>query len=189
MAVLGLRCCMGYSLVALCSGGYSLDHCAMISLQWFLSLWSTGLRHASFSSCSTKLRSCGSRAPEHRFSNCGTPTYLLHGIWDLSGQGIKPVSPALAGGFLTTESPGKPFIAWWLKGKGSTCQCMRCRFDTLVRKTSWRRQWQPPPAFLPGKSHGQGTLVGYTPWGHKRALLFTTALKLETVFTKWPVSK
>ena len=108
MAVLGLRCWMGYSLVALWSGGYSLDHCAMISLQWFLSLWSTGLRHASFSSCSTKLRSCGSRAPEHRFSNCGTPTYLLHGIWDLSGQGIKPVSPALAGRFFTSESPGKP---------------------------------------------------------------------------------
>ena len=30
-------------------------------------------------------------------------------MWDLPGPGIKPVSPALAGGFLTTAPPGKPF--------------------------------------------------------------------------------
>ena len=28
--------------------------------------------------------------------------------------------------------------------------------------------WQPTPVFLPGKSHGQRSLVGYSPWGHKR---------------------
>ena len=32
----------------------------------------------------------------------------------------------------------------------------------------WRRKWQATPAFLPGKSHGQRTLVSYSPWGHKR---------------------
>ena len=32
----------------------------------------------------------------------------------------------------------------------------------------WRRKWQPTPVFLPGKSHGQRSLVGYSPWGHKR---------------------
>ena len=31
-----------------------------------------------------------------------------------------------------------------------------------------RRKWQPTPAFLPGKSHGQRSLVGYSPWGRKR---------------------
>ena len=30
-----------------------------------------------------------------------------------------------------------------------------------------RRKWQPAPVFLPGKSHGQWSLVGYSPWGHK----------------------
>jgi len=30
---------------------------------------------------------------------------------------------------------------------------------------SWK--WQPTPVFLPGKSHGQKSLVGYSPWGHK----------------------
>ena len=29
----------------------------------------------------------------------------------------------------------------------------------------WRRQWQPTPVFLPGKSHGQKSLVGCSPWG------------------------
>ena len=28
----------------------------------------------------------------------------------------------------------------------------------------WRRQWQATPVLLPGKSHGQRSLVGYSPW-------------------------
>ena len=31
----------------------------------------------------------------------------------------------------------------------------------------WRRKWQPTPVFLPGESHGQRNLAGYSPWGHK----------------------
>ena len=34
---------------------------------------------------------------------------------------------------------------------------------------SWRRQWHPTPALLPGKSHGQRSLVGCSPWGHKES--------------------
>ena len=41
------------------------------------------------------------------------------------------------------------------------------RFDPWVRKVPWRRKWQPTPVFLPGKFHGQQSLVGYSPWGHK----------------------
>ena len=40
--------------------------------------------------------------------SCGAWASLLHGTWDLPGSGIEPVSPALAGGFFTTEPPGKP---------------------------------------------------------------------------------
>ena len=36
-----------------------------------------------------------------------------------------------------------------------------------VGKIPWRRAWQPIPVFLPGESHGQRSLVGYSPWGHK----------------------
>ena len=32
----------------------------------------------------------------------------------------------------------------------------------------WRSKWQPTPVFLPGKSYGQRSLVGCSPWGHKR---------------------
>ena len=32
----------------------------------------------------------------------------------------------------------------------------------------WRRKWQPTVVFLPGKSHGQRNLEGYSPGGHKR---------------------
>ena len=44
----------------------------------------------------------------------------------------------------------------------------RCGFDPWVRKFPWERKWQPPPAFLPGKFHGQ-RLEGYSPWGHKES--------------------
>ena len=36
-----------------------------------------------------------------------------------------------------------------------------------VGKIPWRRKWQPTPVFLPGESHGQRILVGYSPWGRK----------------------
>ena len=40
----------------------------------------------------------------------------------------------------------------------------------------WRRQWQPTPVLLPGKSHGRRSLVGCSPWGLKsqtRLSIFT----------------
>ena len=37
----------------------------------------------------------------------------------------------------------------------------------LVFVTDWRRKWQPTPVFLPGESHGQRSLAGYSLWGHK----------------------
>ena len=43
----------------------------------------------------------------------------------------------------------------------------RCQFDPWVGKISWRREWLPTPVFLPGESHGQWGLVGYSLWGSK----------------------
>ena len=34
---------------------------------------------------------------------------------------------------------------------------------------AWRRKWQPTPVLLPGKSHGQRSLIGYRPWGHEES--------------------
>ena len=53
---------------------------------------------------------CGARALLRRLRSCGAWASLLHGMWDLPGPGLEPVSPALAGGFLTTAPPGKPGI-------------------------------------------------------------------------------
>ena len=44
-------------------------------------------------------------------------------------------------------------------------RCKRCEFDPWVRKIPWRRKWQPTSVFLPGKSHGQRSLVGCSPRG------------------------
>ena len=37
----------------------------------------------------------------------------------------------------------------------------------LSLRSYQRRQWHPTPVLLPGKSHGQRSLVGYSPWGRK----------------------
>ena len=86
----------------------------------------------------------------------------------------------IAGGFFFAKWPGKPCyiiqipsyslgLLWWLSGKKkSSRQWKRRRFNPWVGKISWRRESQPTPVFLPGKSHGQKSLVGYRPWGHKR---------------------
>ena len=58
----------------------------------------------------------------------------------------------------------------WLKKKTHLqCRrCRRCRLDPWIGKVPWRRDWQPTPVFLPGKSHGQRRLAVYIPWGHER---------------------
>ena len=45
--------------------------------------------------------------------------------------------------------------------------------QSWVRKIPWRRKWQPTPVFLPGESHGQRSLVGYSPRGRKESDNFT----------------
>ena len=53
-------------------------------------------------------------------------------------------------------------IPRWHSGTESACQCRGCRrwgFSLCVRKIPWRREWLPTPVFLPGESHGQGSLM------------------------------
>ena len=58
-------------------------------------------------------------------------------------------------------------LPWWLRQWRICLQCRRPGFDPWVRKIPWRREWQPTPGFSPGESHGQRSLVGYSPRGHK----------------------
>ena len=54
-------------------------------------------------------------------------------------------------------------LPWWLSGKESAYQRRRRRFNPWVKKTSWRRKWQPIPVFLTEKSYGQRSLAGHSP--------------------------
>ena len=79
--------------------------------QRLLSSYGVWASHSSGVSC------CGSWAPEHQLSICGTWAQLLCRMWYLPGPGIEPVSPILAGRFFIIEPAGKP-LATCKVGKG-----------------------------------------------------------------------
>ena len=60
------------------------------------------------------LSSCGSWAPEHRLRSGGAQIQLLRSMWDLPRPRLEPVSPALAGGFLTT-APARKSHGFFIK--------------------------------------------------------------------------
>ena len=83
---------------------------------------------------------CGARALGARasvvmargLSSCGTRAKLLCGMWDLPGQGMKPVSPALAGGFLTTAPPGKSPVLYFYAHFLSQYLFMSCHLSNKI---------------------------------------------------------
>ena len=57
-------------------------------------------------------------------------------------------------------------------GKEPACQCKKSKrhvFHPWAEKIPWRMKWQPTPVFLPGESHGQRSLAGFSPCGHKES--------------------
>ena len=101
VAVLGLRCCASFSLVA-ASRGYSSLRGEGFTLQWLLFLWSTGSRAQALVVAARGLSCCEA-----------------YGIFPDQG-GMEAVSPALQGGFLTTGPPGKSLLLP-LKGSHHVC--------------------------------------------------------------------
>ena len=90
---------------------------------------------------------------------------VTEGIYGCQGEGIvrefgTSMSTLLYFKWMTNKVPR------WLSGKESACQCRRHEFNPWVGKMPWSRKWQPTPVFLPGKSHGQRSLVDYSPPGH-----------------------
>ena len=54
--------------------------------------------------------------------------------------------------------------------KESTCRRHKRRgFEPWTGEIPWNRKWQTALVFSPGKFHGQKTLAGYHPWGHKES--------------------
>ena len=61
-------------------------------------------------------------------------------------------------------------LPWWLSQLRICLQFRRYRrrgFSPWIGKICQRRKWQPTPVLLPGKSHGERSLVGYSPSSHK----------------------
>ena len=114
---------------------------------------------------------------------------LVQGIFPAQGWNLNLLSPVLASRFFTTSAtwealqgvydalfggkkthgPGKtsykgasPHAVFpgALVVKKTAGKCRKRRSDPWVRKIPWRRKWQSPPVFLPGRSHGQRSLVG-----------------------------
>ena len=114
-------------------GGEQSLRCAGFSLWWLL-LWSTGSRRASV-------------VVARGLSSCGARAQLLRGMWDLPEPGLEPVSPAWAGGFLTTAPPGKSLASHLCFGP--TCYwCTHVAFLLLIKNPALA---SPPASSLDGR--------------------------------------
>ena len=87
------------------------------------------------------------------------------GAWQVAVQGLQRVRHNWVIKHTHTYTLLRACFPGGSDDKDSTCQCRRHEFSPWVGKIPWWRQWQPTPVFLPGKSHGQRGLVGYSPWG------------------------
>ena len=109
-----------------------------------------------------------SRGPSPRVWTWDEETLTLH-LFCTQGEHLclPPKSTLLllswtvAGG-QRSQGFGTDHLGW------SACQCRRHGFNPWVNKTPWRMEWQPTPVLLPRESHGQRSLVGYSPRGCKR---------------------
>ena len=71
-----------------------------------------------------------------------------------------------------------------ISGKEPSCQCRRHKrqgFNPWLGKVPWGKVWQPTPVFLPGESHGQRSLVGYSPFWVAKSQI---QLKRLSTYTK-----
>ena len=80
------------------------------------------------------------------------------------------------------ESPSHQLPPW--PGPFVTLSSRRWGFNIWVGKILWRRAWQPTPVSLPGKSHRQRSLAGYSPWSRKE--LDMTKVTEHTHVPVWP---
>ena len=114
---------------------------AACGLSLFAASWGYSSHRGGFSCCGAwalgawasvvaahGLSSWGTRALERRLSSCGTQAQLLRSMWGLPGPGIRPVSPVLAGGLLTTVPPGTS--EQFSPNKPAECLGMDCSTST-----------------------------------------------------------
>ena len=122
--------------------------------------------------CPSYRRGCQVWA-RHRWGWGGAVTWgLPHTTAPLGGE-KRPRQPCLGGrgsGKLMVKKQNTNFKVKIMAQMVRIClQWGRPGIDPWVGKIPRRRNWQPTPGFLPGESHGQRTLAGYSPWGCKEA--------------------
>ena len=97
----------------------------------------------------------GSSAGKESACNAGGPS-LIPGLGRSHGEGVRyPLQYSWAS-----------LLAQLVKNH---LQWRRPGFNPWVWKILWRREWLPTPVPLPGKSYGQRSLVGCSPWGGKES--------------------
>ena len=90
------------------------------------------------------------------------------GRWILNHWTTRKVSVLVI--ILSQPTPSEGFPGGTIvKNPLANSRCKRSGFDPWIGKIPWRRKWQPTPGFLPGESHGQRSLAGYSPWGPKES--------------------
>ena len=102
------------------------------------------------------LRILASRTERLKFS-----VILSHSMCNNLSQKQQETKTLAQDKCLVGASLGLPY---WFGAEESACQCRRRGFNPWVGKILWRRKWQPTPVFLTRESHGQRSLVGYSPW-------------------------
>ena len=71
--------------------------------------------------------------------------------------------------FISSSPPSQVSYALLAEWQSVRLQCRRPSFHPWIRRTPWRRAWQPTPVFLPGEAHGQRSLAGYSPRGRRES--------------------
>ena len=130
-----------------------LQYCMLQIDLWSFWEWKTSLTHVCLKSNNRNLRDLRKGTWCHMT--------LKHVWWRKNGQDYECAIWHLLCTVYTLmqDFPGG--------SDGKVSQCGRLGFDPWVGKIPWRRKWQPTPVLLPGKFHGQRSLVGYSPWGRK----------------------
>ena len=103
--------------------------------------------------------------PEFRWSLASSPYETLTHLGALVG-GVREKGRRLC---VCVWAKFNCYNICWIRKWRICLQCRRLRFSPWVGKIPWRRKRQPTPAFLPGESHGQRSLAGYSPWGRKES--------------------
>ena len=104
-----------------------------------------------------------------------TWVWASYGSWGWTGKPgvLQSMGSQRVGHDWATEHHQQMFgLPRWHSDKESACQCRRhkkCRFDPLVGKIPWSGKWQPTSVLLSGKFHGQKSMAGYSPQGHKKS--------------------